>query len=352
MSGELTRRAQKILHAVVSEYLHGGDAVGSRTVTRRHDLGLSPATVRNVMADLEELGLLEQRHSSAGRVPTASGLRFFIDSLLKVRALSPREKDEIRGRVLAPTADEVVQRASRLLSDLTHHAAIIVAPDPDQQRLGQIEFLPLRDGKLIAVLVTTDGRIENRLVVAEGELDARRLERIHNYLNQLLSGMTLDEVRERVIRELAEDRNRYDEAIAAALRLGHAVFVEPPERSADVVVTGHANLVDAGLGEPGRADRTRELLRTLEDKQALLELLDRTRRADGIQVFLGAETALAALDGSSVVAVSYGPEEAPLGALAVIGPMRMNYAKVMSVVDVTAGTVSQLLADLAGAREP
>jgi heat-inducible transcriptional repressor len=341
MSGaELTRRAQKILHAVITEYLHGGDAVGSRTVTRRHDLGLSPATVRNVMADLEEMGLLEQRHSSAGRVPTATGLRFFIDSLLKVRGLSPREKEEIRERVTAPTPDEVVAKASRLLSDLTQHAAVIIAPDPDQQRLGQIEFVPLRDGKLIAVLVTTDGRIENRLIV--DDVDPRRLERIHNYLNQLLSGMTIDEVRERVIRELGEDKNKYDEAVAAALRLGHAVFVAPPERPATVLVAGQANL----LGEELAQDRAKELLKTLEDKETLVRLLDRTRTAAGLQVFLGAETAMSALSGSSVVAVSYGPEDTPIGALAVIGPMRMNYGKVMSVVDVTADTVSRLLAEL------
>src|ERR1043166_3161618 len=189
-SSELSRRAQKILHAVVTEYLQAGDPVGSRTVTRRHDLKLSPATVRNVMADLEELGLLEQRHSSAGRVPTPSGLRFFINELLKVRGLTPREKDEVR------------QRASRLLSDLTQHASVIITPDPDHQRLGHIEFVPLRDGKLIAVLVTTDGSIENRLIV--DDVDPRRLESIHNYLNQLLKGMTLDEARERVTRELGE----------------------------------------------------------------------------------------------------------------------------------------------------
>ncbi len=343
MSGsDLSRRAQKILHAVVTEYLTVGDAVGSRTVTRRHDLGLSPATVRNVMADLEDLGMLEQRHSSAGRVPTASGLRFFIDSLLKVRGLTAREKEEIRERMTAPTPDEVVQRASRLLSDLTQHAAIIIAPDPDQQRLAQIEFVPLRDGKLIAVLVTSDGRIENRLIV--DDVDPRRLERIHNYLNQLLLGMTIDEVRERVIRELGEDKNIYDEAISAALRLGHAVFVAQPDRSADVVVSGQANLLDDELAK-GRA---RELLKTLEDKETLIRLLDRTRRAEGLQVFLGAETAMTALATSSVVAVSYGPEDQPIGALAVIGPMRMNYGKVMSVVDVTADTVSQLLAELGG----
>ena len=344
MSGtDLSRRAQKILHAVVTEYLHGGDAVGSRTVTRRHDLGLSPATVRNVMADLEELGLLEQRHSSAGRVPTASGLRFFIDSLLKVRGLSVREKEEIRERVIAPTPDEVVQRASRLLSDLTQHAGVIIAPDPDRQRIAQIEFVPLRDGKLIAVLVTTDGRIENRLIV--DDVDPRRLDRIHNYLNELLCGMTLDETRDRVIRELGEDKNKYDTEVAAALRLGHAVFVERKDRPADVLVSGQANLLDEEELEKGRV---RELLRTLEDKETLVRLLDRTRTADGLQVFLGAETAMSALATSSVVAVSYGPDDQPIGALAVIGPMRMNYGKVMSVVDVTAEAVSQVLAELSG----
>ncbi len=341
-SSDLSRRSQKILHAVVTEYLHGGDPVGSRTITRRHDLGLSPATVRNVMADLEEMGLLEQRHSSAGRVPTASGLRFFIDSLLKVRGLTQREKDEIRERVSAPSPDEVVQRASRLLSDLTQHAAIIITPDPDHQRLGQIEFVPLRDGKLIAVLVTTDGQIENRIIL-DNDVDPRRLERIHGYLNALLKGMTLDEIRELVIRELGDDKNQYDEAVSAALRLGHAVFVDRRERSSEVLVTGQANLLDDALAQ----DRARDLLRTLEDKETLIRLLDRTRTAEGIQVFLGAETALSALASSSVIAISYGPEEAPIGALAVIGPMRMNYGKVMSVVDVTADTVSQLLAELA-----
>jgi heat-inducible transcriptional repressor len=291
------------------------------------------------MADLEELGLLEQRHSSAGRVPTASGLRFFINELLKVRALSAREKDEIRERVTAPTPEAVVQRASRLLSNLTQHAAVIITPDPDHQRFGHLEFVPLRDGKLIAVLVTTDGRIENRLIV--DDVDPRRLESIHNYLNELLKGMTLDEVRERVLRELGEDKNRYDEAVAAALRLGHAMFVLG-ERTADVVISGHANLLDDGLAQ----DSARELLRTLEDKETLIRLLDRTRHAEGLQVFLGAETALAALASSSVIAMSYGPEEQPIGALAVIGPMRMNYGKVMSVVDVTADTVTQLLAEL------
>ncbi len=349
---ELSRRGRRILQAIVVEYLQSGDAVGSRTVTRRHDIGLSPATVRNVMADLEELGLLEQRHTSAGRVPTESGLRFFIDSLLKVRGLSPREKDEIRARVAGPggsAPDEVLQRASRLLSEITQHAAVILAPDPALTRFGHVEFVPLKNGKLLCILVTTDGRIENKLLATDalsGPLDDARLERIHNYLNGMLSGMTLDEVRERVVRELGEDKHRYDELVAEALRLGHqafGAFADVTERTADVVVSGHSNLLDPATAEPGQLERARELIRTLEDKQALVRLLDRTRTADGIQVFLGAETAHTALVGSSVVAESYGPEEHPIGALAVIGPMRMNYGKVMSIVDFTADVVSELL---------
>ncbi|MEZ4359507.1 MAG: heat-inducible transcriptional repressor HrcA [Kofleriaceae bacterium] len=352
MSGsELSRRAQKILQAVVSEYLHSGDAVGSRTVTRRHDLGLSPATVRNVMSDLEELGLLEQRHTSAGRVPTHSGLRFFIDALLKVKTLSSKDQDDIRGQLLPvaggrPSAEEVMHRASRVLANLTHHAAVVVTPDRDTLRLSQLEFVPLRDGKLLAILVTSDGRIENRLLSVDAPLDPRRLERVHNYLNQLLFGMTLDEVRERVNREIADEKNRYDAEVAQALQLGHTVFAEPPERPVEVLVTGQANLVEPGVtADPEREHRMRELLRALEDKETLLRLLDRTRTGSGMKVFLGAETTLTALSGSSVVAMPYGPEDTPIGSLAVIGPMRMNYGKVMSVVDFTADLITEMLTE-------
>ena len=344
---DLSRRAKKILQAVVSEYLHSGDAVGSRTVTRRHDIGLSPATVRNVMADLEELGLLEQRHTSAGRVPTESGLRLFIQSMLKVRGLSPREKDEIRARVVAPTADDMVQNASRLLSEITQHAAGIVAPDPALARFGHIEFVPMRGGKLLTILVTVDGRLENRVISALDPIDAARLERIHNYLNGLLSGLTLDEVRARVERELGDERHRYDAEVATALQLGQQAFALGEPRAADVVISGQANLVDPDTaGDRARLDRMRDLLKTLEDKETLIHLLDRTKTAEGLHVFLGAETAHAALAQSSVVAMSYGPDEKPIGAIAVIGPMRMNYGKVMSVVDFTADVLSQMLGEL------
>lgn len=342
---DLSRRARKILQAVVSEYLHSGDAVGSRTVTRRHEIGLSPATVRNVMADLEEMGLLEQRHTSAGRVPTEQGLRFFIQSLLKVRGLSPKEKDDIRARVAGPSPDDMVQNASRLLSELTQHAAVIIAPDSAPTRMSHIEFVPIRAGKLLAVLVGTDGRVENRVITLSEPVDPARLDRIHNYLSSLLAGLTLDEARTRVERELGDAKHAYDGEVAAALRLGMQAFASEPPRPADVVVSGQANLFDPRSADPGYLDRMRHLLRTLEDKEVLLQLLDRTRTADGIQVFLGAETSHAALADSSVVAVSYGPEEHAVGAIAVIGPMRMNYGKVMSVVDFTADLLTRMLSE-------
>lgn len=347
----LSRRDRKIFQAVVSEYLQSGEAVGSRTVTRKHSIGLSPATVRNVMADLEDLGLLEQPHTSAGRVPTETGLRFFIDSLLKVRGLSPREKDEIRLRYAADgitleTVDEVLVRTSKMLSEITRHAGLVLTPSPARQRLRHVEFRPLRGGRFLCILVTSDGHIENRLLQVEFEVDEDRLLRIHNYLNELLGGLTLDEVKLRVMRELGIDKNQYDSMVSDALKLGKAAF-DKPERGADVVVSGQANLLDSGKpSDPAYVDRMRELLRALEDKEILVKLLDRTVTAQGIQVFLGAETSLSPLGDTSVVAMSYGPEERPIGAIAVVGPMRMNYGKVMSVVDFTADMLSDIIGEL------
>jgi heat-inducible transcriptional repressor len=352
----INRRAQKILQAVVKEYLQSGEAVGSRVVTRRHELGLSPATVRNVMADLEELGLLEQPHTSAGRVPTEQGLRFFIDSLLKVRGLSPKEKDEIRLRYAEQgtqrtgmdAVTEVVQRTSRVLSEITHHTGIVLAPDPSLQRFQHIEFVQLSEGKLLCILVTTEGRIENKLVQVDLSVDGGQLDRIHNYLDALLGGLSLTEVRRRIVHEMGLEKNRYDDMVSTALRLGQAALDQvDSSRAGGLVVTGQANIVDlARTDDPEMLDRMRQLLQALEDKQVVLQLLDRTIKAEGIQVFLGAETAIASLGESSVVAVPYGPEEQPIGAIAVIGPMRMNYSKVISVVDFTADLVSQIISEL------
>ncbi len=347
MSNEINHRARKILHAVVSEYLSTGEAVGSRRISRRAAIDLSPATVRNVMADLEELGLLEQPHTSAGRVPTGGGLRFFIDTLLRVRGLSVGEKEQIRGSVgSVPTEfDELMKRTSKVLSQITRYAGIVLVSNPDTQRLKHIEFVKLSEGRFLCILVTTDGRIENKLVELELNIEATQLESIHNYLEELLGGLTLAEVRTRVLGELASEQNRYDELARAALELSRSALESGPP-APDVIVSGRGNLLEsADVGDDDKKARMRDLLRELEEKELIVRLLDKTLSSERIQVFLGAETEHAVLGDSSVVAVPYGPDSAPLGAIAVIGPTRMNYGKVMSVVDFTADVVSRLMSE-------
>jgi heat-inducible transcriptional repressor len=343
---ELTLRAKRILQAVVQEYLQTGDAVGSRTLTRRYGIDLSPATVRNVMADLEEIGLLKQPHTSAGRIPTDHGLRFFIDSLLKVRSLSPKEREDIRARYAVQTTDfdEILQTTSRVLSELSHQAAIVVLPAPERQRLEHVEFLRLRDDQLLAVLVVEGGQVENRLVRLELPKDAGFLERVNNYLNERVKGRTLEEVRTGVLEDLGREKNQLDQLAAHALKLGEQVF--KPEGTPAVIVTGQAHLFDEGEGEggPARIDRMRALLSALEEKEGVVRLLDRTLTAEGIQVWLGADSPFREVADVSVVGAPYGPEDRPVGSIAVVGPTRMNYSRVIPLVDFTAELVSGLLA--------
>jgi heat-inducible transcriptional repressor len=351
---ELNHRARKILQAVVQEYLHTGDAVGSRTVTRRHGIDLSPATVRNVMADLEELGLLRQPHTSAGRVPTENGLRLFIDSLLKVRSLSTKEKDEIRLRYGLPPGgdlDDAMQRTSRLLSELSQQAAIVITPLPERQRLERVEFVRLRDRQLLAVLVTEGGQVDNKLLTAPPELDLGEIDKVNNYLNALiekLEGRTLEDVRGAVLEELGKEKNQADQLAARALRLRQEALAPQPGAGGErnVIVSGSANLVDAAggaAGEPPELDKVRRLLSALEEKERIIGLLDRTLSADGIQVWLGAETPFASVADVSVVAAGYGPGDRPVGTIAVIGPTYMNYSKVIPLVDFTAELISGML---------
>ncbi|MFH0901011.1 MAG: heat-inducible transcriptional repressor HrcA [Pseudomonadota bacterium] len=340
---ELNLRARKILNAVVQEYLGRGDAVGSRTITRRYGIGLSAATVRNVMADLEELGLLRQPHASAGRVPTTQGLRFFIDSLLKVRALSIGEKEEIRSRYGLPDADldGILQRTSRVLSEMSRQATIVIAPVAERQRLEHIEFVRLPQGELLVVLVVEGGKVHNKIVTASGlPSDSSFLVRVNNYLNGLVAGLTLEEVRQRVLAELGQEKNQVDELASRALKLGEAAV--RPEGMPGVIVSGQAHLLDMG-DDREYLQRARALLVALEEKERIVKLVDRTLEGEGIQVWLGAETPFAEFSDLSIVASSYGSEERPVGLIAVIGPARVNYSRVIPLVDFTAELLSQVL---------
>jgi heat-inducible transcriptional repressor len=338
---ELGIRAKKILHAVVSEYLATGEAVGSQTVTRRYGLDLSPATVRTVMGDLEEQGFLRHPHTSAGRIPTDRGLRFYVDTLLRVRSLSSEEREDIRGR-LGPASEpqEVMQRVSRLLRELSHLAVVVQAPRPASDAVSHVEFVRLREGQLLAVIATTSGQIQNKLIHADFPLSPGDLDRINNYLNSLVAGLTLDQMRTRVLVEIEREKARSASDPILAHALGLAAAAAPAADSApELLLDGQSNLV----AEAHDLERARTVLRTLEEKDQIAKLLDRTLAAPGICVFIGAEANFADLDDISVVAASYGSEDRPLGTIGVIGPSRMNYSRVIPLVDFTADVITEIL---------
>lgn len=334
-------RAKKILHAVVSEYLATGEAVGSQTVTRRYGLEVSAATVRNVMGDLEELGLLRHAHASGGRIPTDRGLRYYVDTLLRVRSLSAGEKDEIRERIGVGRTDlpDMMQRTSRLLRELSHLTVVVQAPRPDSDVVEHIEFVRLREGQLLAVIASSSGQIQNKLVPVDMPLPSSELDRINNYLNSLVSGLTLDQMRARLAAEIESDRATHDQLVTRALQLAAAVVPTEAASVPEVMVDGQSNLLS------GQTDleRAKMLLRTLEEKDLLVRLLDRTLGAPGICVFIGAEANLADLTDISVVAAPYGGDGKPLGTIGVIGPSRMNYARVIPLVDFTSEMIGDVL---------
>lgn len=343
---ELNHRARKILGAIVHEYLATGDAVGSRTVTRRYGIDLSPATVRNVMSDLEEAGLLKQPHTSAGRVPTDSGLRFFVDSLLKVRSLSDKERVELSQRyhIAGDDVESALRDAAHVLAELSSHTAVLVTPRPEIDVLEHVEFVRLRDGQLLAVLVAKSGTVQNKIISSTETLDSDELERIHNYLNDILAGLTLDEVRARVQKELADERMQYQAMQRKALELSQRAL---PDAGAEVIVSGQARLLEnVAAGNPQQLEKMKALFRRLEEKRLLADLLERTQLAEGIRVFIGAESAIDELSDFTIVAMNYGVEgdSKPLGTLGVIGPTRMNYSKVITLVDFTAQLVSSVIA--------
>jgi heat-inducible transcriptional repressor len=335
---DIGARAKKILHAVVSEYLATGEAVGSQTVTRRYGLEVSAATVRTVMGDLEEAGLLKHAHTSGGRFPTERGLRYYVDMLLRVRSLTSVEKDEIRERLAAGgDVPDVMQRTSRLLRELSHLTVVVQAPRPESDVVQHLEFVQLREGQLLAVIAAASGQIQNKLVPVDFALNASDLDRINNYLNELMTGLTLEQARARLFEEVKSDRATHDELVSRALLLASAAVPSAP--APEVLVDGQSNLL------AGKADleRAKLLLRTLEEKDLVVRLLDRTLTAPGICVFIGAEANLADLTDVSVVAAPYGPEDRPLGTIAVIGPARMNYSRVIPLVDFTAETIGEAI---------
>jgi heat-inducible transcriptional repressor len=344
MGETLSERSRHILEAIIEDYITTAEPVGSRTITRRHGISLSPATVRNVMADLEEMGLLTSPHTSAGRIPTEKAYRLYVDSLLEVRGIAPEEQDLI-GRQCSLTGRDVgavLKDTSRMLSSLSHYTGVVVAPRFTTSLFRQIEFVKLNGRRILAILVSRSGVVQNRIIESEGELDAAELVRMGNYLNELLEGLSIAEVKTRIREEMLTEKARYDAMLAGALKLSAQTFDgEDTAETSQLYIEGQANI----LSQPEFADidRMREVFGAFEEKSQLLGLLDRCMTAEGVQIFIGAETHLHQMSGMSLITSTYMTGRNTLGILGVIGPTRMGYGKVIPIVDYTAKLVSRLL---------
>jgi heat-inducible transcriptional repressor len=337
----LDERARRILSSIVREHIRGGDPIGSRAISRRPDVDCSSATVRAVMADLEALGYLEKPHTSAGRVPTARGYRYYVDVLLHLTPPLQAERQLIEQRAhdAASQVDGLMAEASRILHRLTHHAGVIASPRPQGERLRRIEFLMLREGRILAVLVSASGRVQNRLLSAPSPAPSEsELAEAQNYLNSMLGDLTLEEARARLEAERDAQRSELSRLRERALSLGvAAVQLEQPA----IHLEGQASfLEDPALAQD--LGKMRALFRALEEKERLLHVLDRTLDAQELTIFIGKESGISEPE-LSIVAAPYRRAGEIVGALGVIGPTRMDYSRVIPLVEFTARAIGLAL---------
>ena len=339
---ELSDRARDVFRIVVESYLESGAPIGSRTIAKLSGLNLSPASIRNVMQDLEELGLLAAPHTSAGRMPTDIGLRLFVDGMMHALEPSPEERAAIAARVAqAGPVEEAIAATTAALSGLSACAGLVFVPKREVV-LRQLAFVPLSGTQALAVLVAEDGSVENRVVDLPPGTSASALAEAANYVSAMLSGLTLAEARARLDREIAAERAALDGAARALIEAGLAVWSEDGERRPVLIVRGQGRLIDAAAAAD--LDRVRDLLDDLEGKQEIAQLLDRARDGDATRIFIGAENNLFALSGSSVIARPFhGVDGRVVGVVGVIGPTRLNYARIVPMVDFTAATLARLM---------
>ena len=339
MNGDLNDRSRQILQAIIEDYIATAEPVGSRTITRRHGVNLSPASVRNVMSDLEEMGFLSSPHTSAGRVPTDRAYRFYVNTLLQSGRVTSEQEEQLRQRLPLQGSDasRILRETSRMLSSLSHYAGIVLAPRFTENVLRHLEFVKLGGGRLLAILVTEHGMVHNKLVEVQEDFSGEDLVRMSNYLNSLLQGLPMTEVRRRLIEQMQSDKVTYDALLDRALRLSKQALADT---EADLFIEGQATF----FNQPEFADaaRMKEIFRAFEEKSQLLELLDRSLAADGVQIFIGSEANLNP-GGMSIITSAYRSGSRKLGVLGVIGPTRMGYASVIPIVDYTARLVGRLL---------
>jgi heat-inducible transcriptional repressor len=343
----LSKRSRDVLRRVIEHYMEAGEPVGSRTISRLEGVGLSPASIRNVMADLEEVGLLFAPHASAGRLPTDLGMRLFVDGLLEVGRLTDQERAEIESRCSAKGAspEHILEQVSQSLAGLTRHAGLVVSPKTEAP-LKHLEFVNLRPGRVLVVLVFANGIVENRLVDVPLGIPGSALVEAGNYLTAKLVGLTITEMREAIAAELSVDRAELDAVARDLVARGLATWSGDGKEAPDtgvLIIRGTAQLLD-DVTAIGDLERVRRLFEALETKKTMMRLLDLAHEANGVQIFIGAENDLFRNTGCSMILSPYrNANEKVVGCIGVIGPRRMNYARIIPMVDYTAQVVGRLL---------
>ncbi|MEW6162025.1 MAG: heat-inducible transcriptional repressor HrcA [Nitrospirota bacterium] len=340
----LNERSKKVLCAVVQNYIDFPGSVGSRTVAKRYSFGLSPATIRNIMADLEEMGFLTQPHTSAGRIPTDRGYRFYVDSLVaegdyysNIEILQGLYN---RLEALRNNIDVLLSETTKTLSMLSHYIGVAMSPMPDISTLKRIELLKYKADKVAAILFTDEGLIKNRVVSLDSEVSQKDLNRIAGYLNSEFSGHTFDEIRLKVIKEMSKEKTRCNSLILRAMRIcQEALFF----LHSDIFVSGLSEVLEL----PDFADlkKIRDLSRAIEDKHTIIKLLDKLSEFDGVQILIGSENLMDEMEKFSVVVSTCKEGDRPIGVVGIIGPTRMNYAKAIYIVDNTAKFITKMLVE-------
>jgi heat-inducible transcriptional repressor len=335
----LNERAQILLKTLVERYITEGQPVGSRTLSKYSGLDLSPASIRNVMADLEDAGFITSPHTSAGRVPTARGYRFFVDTLLTVKPLDQVEIHQLERQLHPDDPTRLVSSASQILSELTRFAGVVMIPKRRSMTFRQLEFVRLSEKRILLIIVTTEGEVQNRILLTEKAYSPGELTQAANFFNQNYAGKTFEEVRTRIRAELKQIHSQLAGLMQATLDAGSEALSDKRE---DCVISGERNLLHVQDLSSNMAS-LRKLFDVFDHKTALLQLLDSTHQADGVQIFIGGESGLVPLDECSVVTAPYEVDGQVVGTVGVIGPTRMAYERVIPIVDITAKLLSSAL---------
>ena len=332
-------RARTLLKTLVERYIQDGHPVGSRTLARDSGMKLSPATIRNVMADLEELGLVVSPHTSAGRIPTAQGYRLFVDRLLTIKPLRSNVVDQYKLKIDTSERQKVIGSASALLSEVTNLAGLVMLPRRGSVILQDIEFLPLTANRILVILVINNQEVQNRIIHTDRQFSSEELHRVANYLNAEFAGKELRTIRQHIVDSLQQTRDDMRSLMQTAAEMADQIV--KTSQSDDYIMAGETNLMH--YAEMADLDKLRQLYEAFNTKRDILHLLDHSIHAEGVQIFIGEESGYSAFDGCSLVTAPYKVEDQVVGVLGVIGPTRMAYDRVIPVVDVTAKILSSLL---------